>query len=104
MKSWNSIGDKKLVVMVTARDILTEHKQLDDQIRESENRYRTLIEFNLGAKIGEAVIMLQDIGGKEGIHVYVSDQWPRITGYAKEELLGMSFFDLVSPKGSGELL
>ena len=87
-----SIGDKKLVVMV-ARDI-TEHKQLDDQIRESENRYRTLIE--LGTKIGEAVIMLQDVDGIEGVHAYVSDQWPRITGYTREELLNMTFFDLVS--------
>ena len=90
-----SRGDKNLVVMV-ARDI-TEHKYLDGQIKESEGRYRTLIE--LGTNIGEAVIMLQDIDGREGIHAYVSDQWPIITGYSKEELLNMSFFDLVSSRG-----
>ena len=89
-----SKSDKKLVVMV-ARDI-TEHKQMDDQIRESESQYRTLIE--LGTKIGEAVVMLQDVEGKEGLHVYVSEQWPKITGYSREELLDASFFCLVSPK------
>ncbi len=59
----------------------------------AEDRYRTLIE--LGKKIGEAVIMLQDIDNKEGVHVYASDQWLAITGYSKKELLGMSFFDIV---------
>ncbi len=63
-------------------------------LKETENRYRTLIE--LGTKIGEAVIMLQDIDDKEGVHTYVSDQWPNITGYSRKELLGTSFLDLVS--------
>ncbi len=66
------------------------------ELEETEDRYRTLIE--LGNKIGEAVLMLQDIDGKEGIHIYVSDQWPKITGYSREELLSMSFFDLVSSR------
>ncbi len=65
------------------------------ELEETEDRYRTLIE--LGAKIGEAVIMLQDIGGKEGVHTYVSDLWPQITGYSRKELLKMSFFELVKP-------
>ncbi len=76
---------------------ITNHKQIDEKLRETEARYRTLIE--LGNKIGEAVIMLQDIDGREGMHTYVSDQWPQITGYSKEELLNMSFFDLIGPKG-----
>ena len=66
------------------------------KLEEAEDRYRTLIE--LGTKIGEAVIMLQDIDGREGVHTYVSDQWSQITGYSKEELLTMSFFNLVKPE------
>ncbi len=73
---------------------ITQQKQLNRKLEETEDRYHTLIE--LGAKIGEAVIMLQDIDGKEGAHIYVSDLWPQITGYSREELLNMSFFDLVS--------
>jgi len=72
------------------------HKHTREELKESEDRYRTLIE--LGNKIGEAVIMLQDTDGREGMHVYVSDQWPSITGYLREELLDMSFFDLISPE------
>ncbi len=71
-------------------------QQRVSELEETEDRYRTLIE--LGTKIGEAIIMLQDADGKEGMHTYVSSQWPQITGYSKEELLGMSFFDLVIPK------
>jgi PAS domain S-box-containing protein len=76
------------------RDI-TEIRHKDKEIKESEDRYKALIE--LGTEAGEAVVMLQDIDGKEGIQVFVSDQWPRITGYTREELIGMSFFDLVHP-------
>ncbi|MCW4025846.1 MAG: PAS domain-containing sensor histidine kinase [Candidatus Bathyarchaeota archaeon] len=71
-------------------------KHTEDALKESEDRYRTLIE--LGTKIGEAVIMLQDINGKDGVHTYISDRWIQITGYSREELLDMSFFDLVCPK------
>ena len=77
------------------RDI-TEKRQLENQVRESEDRYRALIE--LGTEAGEAIIMLQDIDGREGIQTYVNDQWSRITGYSENELLGMSFFDLLCAK------
>ncbi len=70
-------------------------KQTKRDLREIEDRYRTLVD--LGTKIGEAIVMLQDINDSEGIHTHVSDQWPQITGYSKEELLKISFFDLISP-------
>jgi len=69
----------------------------EEQItKESEDCYQAI--FNLGANIGEAIIMLRDINGREGMHTCVSDQWLLITGYTKEELLGMSFFDLVASR------
>jgi PAS domain S-box-containing protein len=83
----NTIG-----VVEQFRDITQRH-HMEDQIRESEERYRSLIE--LGAESGEAIVMLQDQGSSEGIQVFINDHWPRISGYAKEELLGTSFFDLI---------
>jgi two-component system sensor histidine kinase UhpB len=75
---------------------ITRQKQLLKQIKESEERYRALVD--LGGEVGEAVVMMQDSDKVEGVQIFVSDEWSRITGYSKEELLGMSFFDLVSSK------
>lgn len=88
--------DKDILGVIETFTDITEKKQLKQQAEESEERYRALIE--LGTEAGEAIVMLQDIPGREGIQTFVSDQWSKITGYSKEELLGMSFFDLVSPK------
>jgi len=42
--------------------------------------------------------MLQDTEQGDAIQTFVSKEWPRITGYSKKELLGMSLFDLVHPE------
>jgi PAS domain S-box-containing protein len=67
----------------------------EEERQASEERYRALL--NLGAEVGEAIIMMCDTEQGEAIQIFVNDEWPRITGYSKEELLGMSFFDLVHP-------
>jgi len=76
------------------RDI-TEQKKSRQQMKESEDRYRALIE--LSGKVGEAVVMLQDTENVKGLQIFVSNEWAHISGYTKEELLQMSFFDLLHP-------
>jgi PAS domain S-box-containing protein len=87
---------KDILGVIESFTDITEKKQLKQQAEESEERYRALIE--LGTEAGEAIVMLQDIDGQEGIQTFVSDQWLQITGYSKEELLGSCFFDLIDPK------
>jgi len=84
------------VVAVIFSWLIGTRKQAEQAVRESEERYRALV--NLGAEVGEAVIMLQDTEQGEGIQTFVNKEGPRITGYPEEELLGMSFFDLIHPK------
>ena len=74
----------------------TEQKKMLRQLKESEERYRALVE--LGGSIGEAVVMLQDTGNNEAMHVFVSNEWCNITGYTKDELLEMSFFEILHPR------
>ncbi len=75
---------------------ITERKRAEEALRESEGRYSALL--NLGGTIGEAIVMLQDTEQGNAIHTFVSNEWPRITGYSRKELLGMSFFDLLHPQ------
>lgn len=76
------------------RDI-TEIRHKEKEIKETEDRYRALIE--LGAEAGEAIVMLQDINGQEGIQTFFNNQWLKIIGYTNKELIGTSFFDLIHP-------
>ena len=74
---------------------ITEQKRLNQQLKESEERYRALVE--LGGKVGEAVVMTQDTENINGLQIFISDKWTEMTGYSREELLKMSFFDIIHP-------
>ncbi len=81
---------------------VSERKQLEDELRESEESYYTLLE--LSAEVGEAVVILQDIGGQMAIHRSFNEEWPRITGYSAEKLLSMSWFDLIYPEHRADVI
>ena len=91
---YRDVSGETVGIIETFRDISL-RRSMQAQLLESEERYRALV--SLGGKVGEAVVMLQDEAGREGLQTFVSDEWPRITGYSRKELLKMSFFDLVIP-------
>jgi PAS domain S-box-containing protein len=89
----NSPDTKGINILMVSRDV-TERILMEEQLKESEERYRALIE--LGTEAGEAIVMIQDIDGREGIQTFVNDHWAIITGYPKKELTGSNFFELIS--------
>lgn len=82
-------------IRLYCRDV-TRSNQAEQALRDSEERYRALVQ--LGADVGEAVVVLQDTDDGEGIQTFVSDPWLKITGYSRAELLGKSFFQIVAPQ------
>jgi PAS domain S-box-containing protein len=71
---------KPLVMMGTHQDI-TERKKSEEQLRESENRFRSLFE-----QTHDAVFIL-DINGK---HIAVNNRACELLGYSESELLNLS--------------
>jgi PAS domain S-box-containing protein len=68
------------------RDI-TDRKLMEDMLRDSENKYRTLAETTI------APIMIAQ--GDKFIEVNTAAEF--MTGYSKDELLSMSYLDLIHP-------
>jgi len=79
------VGEGQLFVF--ARDI-TERKKAEDALRESEARYRAVIE---GAQD-----MIQSVGF-DGSIIFVNKSWLDTLGYAEAELSDLNFFEIVHP-------
>jgi PAS domain S-box-containing protein len=70
------------------RDI-TERKRVEDALRESEERYRTLVESTRD---------LIYTTNRKGVIAYVNPMLERTLGYANNELLGNSFLKIIAPE------
>ncbi len=76
---YNEYGEYEATIGVIAD--ITERKQAEQALRESEEKYRSIIEF-----IGDAYYEV-DLAGNM---VFCNDATCRISGYTREELIGMN--------------
>jgi|GEM_PF-1687262 len=91
---------KPIGLVSTIRDI-SGHKQTEEALRESEEKYRALIEA--AGRAGEGIIIIQDNKEEEAVFVSVNDQFCKISDYSEEELLGKSPWDLIPQEISARL-
>ena len=73
---------------IIAQDI-TQRKQMEQKLKESEERYRALYEGTYD--------IVQSVN-HEGRFVYVNPSWIRTLGYNREELPGITLYDIIHPR------
>ncbi|MCP4754529.1 MAG: PAS domain S-box protein, partial [Proteobacteria bacterium] len=82
-------GDGNVVkIFGTAQDI-TERKQAEEELRESEERFKDIAE-SMSDWIWEV--------DNEGKYVYCSGDVERSVGYTNEEMIGRSLFSIIAPE------
>lgn len=74
--------------IITFTEVITERKNMELQLRESENRYRTLIENQQ-----DGIFVIQ--GGKM---TFANEQFAAIVDYPREELEQRSIVELIAPE------
>ena len=92
---WRSKDGKILGYHGIIRDI-TERKRAEEELRESEGRYRTLVES--ASHAGEALLLTQDTDEVETACIFTNPEAERITGYTEDELRHRAWIDIVHPR------
>lgn len=99
-RSFESIGNNLLHdpavngIVVNSRDI-TDRKQMEDQLKKSEEYFRALIENAM-----DIIIIINAVGNI----IYVNPAVEKLLGHKPEELIGRSSFEFIHPNDSEKAL
>jgi len=85
---------EKHLVIVVVRDI-TERKKVNDELRDSQQRYYTL----LNSAYDAVSLHAMNTRGRPGKYVEVNDAFCQRVGYSRQELLKLTPWDLVERRG-----
>ncbi|MHC4559896.1 MAG: PAS domain S-box protein, partial [Planctomycetota bacterium] len=85
--------DGRLVRMEIATNI-TERRQVEGELKKSEERYRRIVEDQT-----EFIVRWKP----EGVRTFVNDSYCRYFGKTREELIGSSFFPLITGEDRGKV-
>ena len=80
-------------IIVSVHTEITDRKQVEEALRESEERNRILIEA--AGNSGQAIAIHQDSEDVEASTIFANDAAKHITGYTDEELMNLSWFDIL---------
>ena len=89
------LKDGEVIGAIMIHEDITELKQAEVELRQAEDLSSTLLET--ASKASQGIAVIQDIDDSEAVYVFVNDEYARILGYERDELLGMFARDTVSP-------
>lgn len=93
---WKNKKDEISGLASCFNSMTTRLRDTIQHIRASEENYRALIEAASDA--GEGIILLDtSVGLTGGAICYANEEYARLSGYSREELLSMSFHQLIHP-------